>query len=259
MIYIAFLIDKDMKKIFLLTLLIIFNFAISKSQVCTPDISMTGTGISPTVLPNGIIGEAYSVTVSLKVPKDSIIRMNNSDIPVTVDSAKVIYINNLPDTSFKYECNRPNCTWIGGSFGCAKLSGMPKSTHFKSYAIKVYVNSWLSSPSFPGTQFERIDSSTIDFSIPGGVNGIDNINTKLYFNAYPNPAKDKIYIFGAEINPKTCYEISLMDISGKVVKSLTPKAFGDVFEIPIDDINKGVYLLKVSDTEKSSYQKMIIE
>lgn len=248
-----------MKKIVLLTLLTIFNFAVGKSQICTPDTSMKGTGISPTVLPDGIVGQAYTVTVSLRVPKDSTIVYGGSTIPITVDSARVIYISNLPDTSFKYTCNSPTCTWAGGSFGCAKLVGMPKSTHKNTYAVKVFVNSWVSSPSLPGTQFERIDSSTIDFKIPGGINSIGELNTKLFFNVSPNPASDKLFVYGLEINPNANYTMILTDVAGKTIKSLAPKSFGDVFEINVSDVGKGIYLLRVSDSDKIGYQKLVIE
>ena len=248
-----------MKKIILLIILTIFNFAVGKSQVCTPDSTMKGTGISPNVLPDGIVGQPYAVTVSLKVPKDSTIMYAGSNIAITVDSARVIYISNLPDTSFKYSCNSPTCTWAGGSFGCARLTGMPKSIHMNMYAVKVFVNSWFSSPSFPGTQFERIDSSTIDFKIPGGINGIGELNTKLFFNASPNPANDKVFVYGLEVNPNVNYTMILTDVAGKTIKNLAPKAFGDVFEINVSDMSKGIYLLSVSDNDKMGYQKLVIE
>ena len=253
------LIEYNMKKILLLILLTIFNFAVGKSQVCTPDSTMKGTGISPTVLPDGIIGQAYAVTVSLRVPKDSTIVYAGSTIPITVDSARVIYISNLPDTSFKYSCNSPTCTWAGGSFGCARLTGMPKSTHKNTYAVKVFVNSWLSSPSLPGTQFERIDSSTIDFKIPGGVNSVGELNSKLFFVASPNPANDRVFVYGLEINLNANYSMELTDVAGKTIQNFEPKAFGDIFEINLSDVSKGIYFLRISDNDKSGYQKLVIE
>ena len=67
-----------------------------------------------------------------------------------------------------------------------------------------------------------------------------NFNEKLSF--YPNPAKNEIKIIGAD--NADLNSIKVFDVSGNVVKSLLAKKSLDTFNINLNNLSEGLYLLK---------------
>ncbi len=245
-----------MKKIITVLFILAHSLLFSHAQVCTPD--TTTSGISPDKLPDATVGQTDSVVVSLKVPKDTSIVYNGNAVPVNIDSAQILYINNFPNPSFKYNCNIASCTWIGGTRGCVKLFGTPSNKDSSKYDIKIFVVSFISVPGLPGQQFTRIDSNTLTLNIKAA-NLVSELNNTLQYKVYPNPANEKIYVYGLDINTQQSYSFNIFDVTGKTLKTFVPKAFGDVFELNIADIPKGIYLLKISNEDKQSSTKIVIE
>ena len=109
------------KLILILSIIGAAHFAIAQ---CTPDPTLTYPGIKPAKLPDGIVGTAYSETVSLMVPLDTNLVYNGTPVTVRVDSARVIYISMLPH-NFTYVTDKPTQTGGGGKKGCGVICGMP--------------------------------------------------------------------------------------------------------------------------------------
>jgi hypothetical protein len=87
-------------------------------------------------------------------------------------------------------------------------------------------------------------------------NKSDNKNIQISFKAYPNPAREVIYLEENDNTPLTSLRIDLYRLSGELVK---------VFEnvsgyINISNITPGIYLLRVWNTDKSvrEIKKIII-
>jgi gingipain R len=76
------------------------------------------------------------------------------------------------------------------------------------------------------------------------------------FIFYPNPASGKIQVI---FKSKSDGQISLMDAAGKILKTIAVLA-GNVEEtISVVDFSKGLYQIKVSNSEGSIIEKLIIE
>ncbi|MBP9186840.1 MAG: T9SS type A sorting domain-containing protein [Bacteroidia bacterium] len=90
--------------------------------------------------------------------------------------------------------------------------------------------------------------------------GIINIGKEVNnLTVYPNPATNNITVlFNATNNMST---ISILDISGRVVKSININQTTDfnTHQINLNDVQKGIYFLQVLNGNSSSIQKIIIQ
>lgn len=74
-----------------------------------------------------------------------------------------------------------------------------------------------------------------------------------YLSIFPNPASSRISIVSAE----TINEISLISISGQVVKALQPNAMS--VELNVSVLKKGIYFLRIADRNGHSVRKVVIK
>ncbi|MCF8255894.1 MAG: T9SS type A sorting domain-containing protein [Bacteroidia bacterium] len=224
-----------MKKIYLALSFLAASFA-SMAQ-CTPDPSINKPGIMPTRLPDGIVGSPYSEVVSLMVPLDTTFKYQGTDYDVTVDSATVIYISDLP-FNFSYTTDKPSRTWNGGQKGCALLEGNPKADDIGNYVVYVKVRTFFKIKGLP-TQFDQIDSSSIDFKIVMP-NALQENAQIAGIKVYPNPAKDQLHLVLNKFSLDAKFE--LYDITGKVYSSN-----------PVFDSNTGEAIFDISDLQSGVY------
>jgi len=76
------------------------------------------------------------------------------------------------------------------------------------------------------------------------------------FNVYPNPAGQKVFV---ELPTEAVHQISLTDITGKVVKQLETGLNESTIEINVNDLPKGIYIIGLKNTSNQTLQKLIIE
>lgn len=242
-----------MKK--LLLAIFIFISIQSFGQICTADTNFSGGYISPTRLPNAVVGSPYELTISFKVPKDTSLLYQGTLYNGRIDSAQVVYMKNVP-AGFNYKCNISSCTWKGGSYGCALLKGTPDSSNLNKYTITVYVQTWVTVLQF-GIQINRIDSSTIDLNINGGQASVAekmNINN---FSIYPNPVNSNLFV---KIPLNFRGKISIIDIEGRTKIQQVINQNQD--QISCENLPDGIYFLSIENDNNigvTSRKKFIVK
>lgn len=99
------------------------------------------------------------------------------------------------------------------------------------------------------------DTFTLDITItPSSISTWNNIS----FNIYPNPANSKISIqFEKELNSKNI-QFTLYDISGKRLICPFHKTDETNYEMEIDNITNGIYLLAIQNNEYNISRKVTI-
>jgi hypothetical protein len=83
--------------------------------------------------------------------------------------------------------------------------------------------------------------------------------TSALWSVYPNPAHDKTMLhFDDEVSN---VNIRLNDASGKAIRQYTMKKAkaGEQFEIPLNNLAKGFYLLTVQSNQGVNTEKIIIQ
>jgi len=79
---------------------------------------------------------------------------------------------------------------------------------------------------------------------------------KTSFNMYPNPTKKVVFI---DLPEEVFYQISLTNISGKVVKQLKTELHITSVELNVNDLPKGIYLVELKNASTQLLQKLVIE
>ena len=103
-----------------------------------------------------------------------------------------------------------------------------------------------------------VDNLAFSGSVPAGVASVDN-NTSMS-SIYPNPSNGTATISYNSVSEKEI-SISVSDISGKNLLSLTPKTVAGTNKFPLNitGFAKGIYLIRIIDGSDAQVQKLIIE
>lgn len=76
------------------------------------------------------------------------------------------------------------------------------------------------------------------------------------FHAFPNPASERVQVqtrgYGTDL------ELKLIDRTGRIVRSLSTER-STRFDLPVDDLSSGVYLLQLRHGEELEHRKLVVE
>jgi hypothetical protein len=88
-----------------------------------------------------------------------------------------------------------------------------------------------------------------------GINGMEGENG---ISIYPNPANDKIILtINTQFNINSSSNISICDLSGKIISHLSIKA--NKTEIDLSKYTAGIYFVRVIVKDNQYVQKLIME
>lgn len=98
-----------------------------------------------------------------------------------------------------------------------------------------------------------------DFTVPTGcVLGTDDIIKNKSFGIYPNPAKGEFFIKTAPTVGNNTVKVEILDMNGKLVKSLERKK-NSSDSVSTKGLIKGTYLVVITENGKSNAEKLIVE
>lgn len=238
-----------MKKLLLL-LTATFLVSLTVSAQCTPDPQYTSSGIFPDSATNFLpacTGVPYVQLITNVVPADTTIQVVPFLPPQTVpiDSIVVVSVTGLPP-GLTFACNNGNCAFLGGTTGCATITGTPTTagTYTVIFNLKAYS---VVSQEFTLNYYKIVVSDCT----PVGVNEI----TSSKFKMFPNPANDKVNIQG--LDNKNITKIELTDASGKTIQTIDVN--GSQMEINTSGLNVGLYFVNIYDVNGMETLKLIKE
>jgi hypothetical protein len=238
-----------MKKTILICLLSIVNF-IAYSQ-CTPDPSFTSPGIYPDSATNfsaACVGIDYSQTITNIVPLDTVIVDFGMGITTSIDSIVIDNVTGLPP-GMSIACNPAGCAFIGGSTGCAIITGICNT-------IGVYPLVFNLSAYVGGTTAANpivLDYYSITVSTDGCTEGIEKTEISA-FKISPNPTSTSILIEGL----KDVKEIHLMNPEGKMIQSVAVNELNSI-SLDLESINSGLYFIQLISENGTEIVKIIKE
>ena len=107
----------------------------------------------------------------------------------------------------------------------------------------------------------RIDMGAYEWDIFVGSSENNDFTDSKTIITYPNPARTKVSIEISNYDGNTL-EINIYDINGKLVRSETSetdKSSSLIVTIPISNIQNGLYLLEIKQSDKNYYGKFVVE
>ncbi len=84
------------------------------------------------------------------------------------------------------------------------------------------------------------------------ISGIGVKENNIHFSVFPNPATDVLNIEGVK---KTIDLVTVLDVTGKAV--FQANNITGNYSIPVENLNNGVYILKIQMGDKTSFQKFV--
>lgn len=228
---------------------------------CTPNTSITQAGIYPdsaTGLAPGVVGQAYSQEMQLRVPLDTLVDLLGTGTPslVPITSITLTAFNNLP-AGLTYACNPPTCVFPGGTNGCVLISGTPVVA---GTFVPLAVTSTLGTVfGFPVTQVDTIDYYVIT---------INNSSTGLYESTStaflmdqntPNPTDEVTAIRFFLPHPGEV-DFRMFNMIGKeVYRNLLNGEQGEnSFRIDSRLFSEGVYMYSMTYDQVTLSRRMVI-
>lgn len=239
-----------MKKLLLLASIAFFG-ALNLNAQCTPDPSLTSSGIYPDSATNfvgGCVGQPYEQVVQNVVPTDTTVPVFGFPVPATIDSIKLVNVSGLPP-GMNYSCNPNSCAFLGGATGCAVISGTCNSTG--TYNLVFDLTAYVTVQGLPQSQDFTLTYYKI---VIGACAASIDENTNSMFKLYPNPAYSKVVIDGL----KGQNNITLTNAEGKIVK--TYNIFeGASLEMNLEGLNNGLYFVTINHENGTEVLKLIKE
>jgi len=86
---------------------------------------------------------------------------------------------------------------------------------------------------------------------------INTITKNEVFNAYPNPANNRIFVKCNNVNTKDENIISIIDLIGKVLLTKNTNNSG-VIEIDTQNLSNGIYFIKLTNATLNIVSKIVI-
>lgn len=262
----------------------------SAQAVCTPDITCVPTdstfGICPdsaTGIPSGIINQAYTVTMSIKLPATSIVLgqtvtlshlaltevlvdTSTSGTPAYVDLS-IIGLNYLGNGS-----NTPSggatgigsytmtkfCYWDAPGASCVIVSGTPTKAGDFPIRIKSKARGVVSGF---GTWANATENNNYILHVVDPAAGIESLNLSKFDVAQniPNPFSTKSEIVFTSVN-NSDVEFKVYDMLGAVVYSSNFKSVKGINTISLDanSFAPGVYMYSVKNGAITTTKRMVV-
>lgn len=239
---------------------ILFGLSIGNSaysQVCEPDTNFKSTGSFPTQLAPADLNTPYEQTIQFRIPKDTTINFNGTNVSATLDSAVITEVMGIP-ANFVYTCYNANCAFYPEITSCGILTGMAEAGQQGTYPIKIAIVFYGKAFGIAASQADTIERYTLE--INGGTASLRERSQEFNPVIFPNPSNQGIFTLKWS-NPEKHQEIQITDIYGKVVYAAEAESFSNNLDINLSDKNpaKGIYFVNIKGQKNSSVIKLIIQ
>jgi hypothetical protein len=272
--FIKFLNQLIMKKIFT-SVFFISAFAAASFAQCTPFSTTPAGTLYPTVdnLPCIIPGQAYSETVSFKIPA-AVTVPQSADI----DSVEFALIGNLP-CGITATLNKASKRYKGDEIGCFQLTGTTNDA-VGQYKLDIQFLAWLTGTTTPvGPVSSELANLVYYVRVKDGAN-CPNVNTTDPGNTaatncptgiteasreikgmriQPNPMNQSS-IISFDSDKSGAYIVNTVDMVGKVVNSFAANVSAGLNSINIErnDLPQGIYFINITNGKSFATQKFVI-
>lgn len=243
-----------MKKLILLTAIAILAFNQAIFAQCTPDLTITQSGIYPNYLPDATTGTPYSQVLQVRVPADTL--YSGQTIPI--QSIAITNISGMP-ASFSYLCVPANCTFPGGGNGCVLFTGNPTVGQEGQYPILIFITATVELlPGIPVPIQDTITDYVFVINAPMSVNNV-NVKSLEVNQNFPNPAINKTTI-DFVVQNATSAELKIYNVLGKeiVTKKYNAKPGKNTIEIDVREFEDGLYMYSLKTGNAVTTRRMVI-
>ncbi len=219
-----------------------------QSGLCVPDPQYADSvyGAWPdtvTNFPPAQVNAYYEAILNFKAPATVTADLDPSGqfVGSPIQSYNVTSVDGLP-AGYSYTCNATNCTYTGGTQGCATVYGTTATTGTNNITINIDVTVLVTLfPGLPPTPVTQSTSFQGYKIIVGTAGQIEQIIAPL--KVVPNPAKNIISIDGITNSMKASF-ISITNIEGKEILSKKVDS-NSSNSFDLSEVKSGIYFVNV--------------
>ena len=247
--------NRILLSIIAISLLSLTQFA--KAQ-CVPDPAIKTSGTFPAVLADAKVGEPYEQVIQYFIVKDTtvFVQQLGQTVNAKIDTLWITGVVGMPD-GFIYSCHNKDCKITGGTGGCAKLSGTPKSGQAGIYPLIVLIQIRATAFLGPLPIGQTVNDSNSRYAIivnsAAGTNELVNTENLI---VYPNPAKENVQFYLPEYRGEA--SVFIYNMSGQLVQTKNLELNRTVESIDLQELPAGLYQLNLA-TSKGSFTKKFIK
>ena len=244
-----------MKKIYLtLTLL---GIAISPifGQVCSPDNSITKSGVYPDQPDTAFANQSYDFSFQILSIKDTAVVYLGQSITADIDSVTVDAVIGLPE-NFEYTCNPSRCAFTYKAVGCINLKGNPSADQVGVYDIKIATTAYAKATLALGIPLRLPVADTTEgylLVIKGDGSASIFENNLSAVNVYPNPSSNGVFVLHANA---PIASIDIFDTRAQKV-NFTRHHTNNTLVLNLSDTPRGIYILKINIDNKQVVKRII--
>jgi len=232
------------------------------------------SGVPMTGMNDGIVGSAYSQTLTLVVLEDTTMDVA-SFLPATVVSTMslagistvmsldVNYIAfdvaGLPN-GLSYSCDQIGCQYVSGVDGCILINGNPTQSGNFAVPVSMIINAqipaitdpFLGTTIFAGMAIDLPSFSAVEYDLlvtgATAINEVGNYSSKIF----PNPTANEAILCLYSVSDVVVYNV----LGKEVVKSLN--IAGNLF-LSKADLGTGMFYIMIQSENKTETIKLIIK
>ena len=238
------------KKTFLLVVIVLAGTLMLNAQ-CTPNVACA-TMVCPdtiTNLPHATVSVAYSTTMTVVVPPDTVVPPFGT---VVIDSLNFNSVTGLPAG---YTVSPNDLGWLGGTSGCILISGTTATagTYPLTINTTIHAMSGLVSMPLAFTGYKIIVDPVV---------GISDGNLQIFSleQNSPNPfSNNTLIVFNSPKNEN--YNFKVCNLLGDVVfeQSVNAVTGENTIDFSAGSLSSGIYMYKLSNEEHSITKRMLVE
>ena len=244
-----------MKKIYLTFTFLGIALSPLFGQVCTPDNSITKSGVYPEQPDTAYADQAYDFSFQILSIKDTAVVYLGQNITADIDSVKVDAVIGLPD-NFEYACNPSRCAFTYKAVGCINLKGNPTADQVGVYDIKIATTAYASASLGIGPPLKLpVADTTEGYQLVIKGDGSASIfeNHLSAVNVYPNPSSNGVFMLHAN-TPITSIEV--FDTKAQKV-NFTRHHKNNTLVLDLSDTPHGIYVLKMDVDNKQVVKRIV--
>lgn len=244
-----------MKKIYLTLTFLAMALSPIFGQVCTPDNSITESGVYPDQPDTAYADQAYDFSFQILSIKDTAVVYLGQNITADIDSVTVDAVIGLPD-NFEYACNPSRCAFTYKAVGCINLKGNPTADQVGVYDIKIATTAYASASLGIGPPLKLpVADTTEGYKLVIKGDGSASIfeNHLNAVNVYPNPSSNGVFMLHANA-PITSIEV--FDTKAQKV-NFTRYQANNTFVLDLSDTPHGIYVLKMNIDNKQVVKRIV--
>ncbi|MCE2741318.1 MAG: T9SS type A sorting domain-containing protein [Sphingobacteriales bacterium] len=246
------------KSLLSILMICLISFSNNLLAQCTPDPNLKSTATLPAVLDTAFVGKLYTQEIKYFITKDTnvFVPQLGTNLNATIDTLRITGVRGMPD-GFTYSCHNADCKIVGGTAGCATLTGTPTQAQVGIYPLLVLITVRATAFLGPVPISQNASDTNARYSIiVSGTTSKAEISEGDGPILFPNPAKEELQVYVPALSTEAQFEIQ--NIQGKTMQT-GRLVKHEVSHVSLAGFDSGVYIIHIEKGNEKISKKFVVQ